>query len=171
MYDTIVWIAEGFLALFFFAAGVPKIIGAVTERWAGFDELPRGITMLIGATEVAAGIGLVGPVWSGRAEWLTPLAGLGIVVISLMASGFHLRSHEWLAALETTLWASLAATVVAARWGEFADGPSISRHDLLPTVLIVVVLAVISNLIVLSRVPRPEPPADLPRVVGSREVG
>ncbi|MFC6705602.1 DoxX family protein [Flexivirga alba] len=151
MYDTIVWIIEALLAAFFLAAGVPKLLGAVSDRWAGFDQLPRGMTVLIGASEVAAGIGLVAPLVFDTAQWLTPLAGLGIAVISLMASGFHVRQQEWLAALETALWAALAGAVVAARWGEFAGGPALSRHEVLPTVLIVLLLAVIANLMVLSR--------------------
>lgn len=157
MYNTVVWVAEGFLALFFFVAGVPKVIGAVPRQWAGFGELPRRLTGLIGVAEVAAGVGLVAPAWSGVAEWLTPLAGLGIVLISLMGSGFHLRRREWPASLETALWASLAAAVVAARWDDFAAGPSISRHALLPVVLIVLIVAVIADLIVLSRVTVTQP--------------
>lgn len=155
MYDTIVWIVEALLAVFFLAAGIPKLLGAVSERWEGFDRLPRGLTVLIGTCEVAAGIGLVAPVVFDTADWLTPLAGLGIAVISLMASGFHLRQLEWLPALETALWAALAGAVVWARWDEFADGPSLPRHDVLPTVLLVLILAVIANLVVLSRTATP----------------
>lgn len=41
MLDTILWVAQGFLALFFFAAGVPKVISRGIDRWVGFDDLPR----------------------------------------------------------------------------------------------------------------------------------
>ncbi|WP_427892105.1 DoxX family protein [Kribbella sp. GL6] len=151
MFTTTVWIAEGFLALFFALSGVPKILGTGIDRWVGFDDVPRGLTVLIGTSELAAAVGLVVPVLAGRGEWTTPLAALGIAVISLMASGFHLRNREWLAALETALWASLAITVTAARWDKFATAPALSRHDLVPIAILVLLPALLVNLVVLTR--------------------
>jgi hypothetical protein len=40
MLDTTLWIAQSFLALFFLAAGVPKVAGRGFDRWVGFDDLP-----------------------------------------------------------------------------------------------------------------------------------
>lgn len=155
MFETTVWIAEGFLALFFLAAGLPKILGRGIDRWVGFDEVPRGLTILIGVSEVAAAVGLILPLLVDQAEWTTPLAALGIAVISLMASGFHLRNREWLAALETVLWASLAGTLTIARWEEVSSGPPVSKDVLVP-VLIVLVPAVIINLVLLTRTTAPQ---------------
>ena len=123
MFDTINWIAEGFLAIFFLMAGLPKIIGRGIERWIGFDQVPRRLTILIGMCEVSAATALVVPLLIDELSWTTPLAAVGIGVISLQASGFHLRNREWLASLETALWASLAASVAIARWGELSTGP------------------------------------------------
>ncbi|WP_344190724.1 DoxX family protein [Kribbella karoonensis] len=155
MFNITVWVAEGFLALFFALAGLPKIFGKGINRWVGFDEVPGGLTILIGICEIAAAVGLIVPVLVGRVEWTTPLAGIGIVIISLMASGFHLRNREWLAALETVLWASLAGSVAAARWDKFATGPSLSGHDVVLLAQLVVVPAVIINLAVLTRATSP----------------
>lgn len=161
MYNTIVWIAEGFLAVFFLAAGLPKIVGRGIDRWVGFDQLPRAMTILIGCCEIAAAVGLLVPILAGYATWTTPLAGLGISVLSLMASGFHLRNREGLAALETALWALLAGSIAAARWGEFTTGPAISKPGLLGPLLLGLVVALISNLVVLTRSPhRPTGPRD-----------
>ncbi|HWD83404.1 MAG TPA: DoxX family protein [Kribbella sp.] len=151
MFDITVWIAEGFLAAFFLVAGVPKIAGRGIDRWVGFDQVPRPMTVAIGISEVAAAVGLVVPLLVGTTEWVTPLAGLGIAVISLMASGFHIRNREWLAGLETTLWACLGGTIAAARWGHLHSGPSIPRDALVP-LLMVLVPAVIVNLVVLANV-------------------
>lgn len=161
MFTTTVWVAEGFLALFFLMAGLPKIAGRGIDRWVGFDAVPRGMTILIGVCEIAAAVGVVVPILVGQAEWTTPLAALGISVISLLASGFHLRNGEWLAALETVLWASLAATIGAARWDKFASGPTISQHDVVGPVLIVLVAAVIIILVILGRVSAPAKPAQV----------
>lgn len=155
MFNTTLWVAEGFVALFFLMAGLPKIVGRGIERWVGFDDVPRGMTLLIGVAEIAAATGLVVPILVGRGEWTTPLAALGIAVISLLASGFHLRNREWLAALETVLWASLASAIAAARWDKLADGPSMSSHDVLGPVLVVLVPTVIANLVILARTTSP----------------
>jgi len=162
LFDTVAWIAEGFLALFFLAAGLPKVIGKGIDRWVGFDQVPRPMTIVIGIAEVGAAIGLVVPLLVDEAEWTTPLAALGIAVISLMASGFHLRAREWLAALETVLWASLAITIAIVRWDEFSSGPTIS-DGVLTAALIVLVPAVIVNLVLLARATAPAAPqsADL----------
>jgi hypothetical protein len=154
LFDTTLWIAQGLLALFFFAAGLPKIAGRGIDRWVGFSQLPRIMTILIGACEVAGAVALIVPPLIDRIEWTTPLAAIGIAIISLMASGFHLRAREWLPNLETALWASLAGTIAIARWGELAAGPSIPRDVLVP-VLIVVVPAIIINLVILIRVTPP----------------
>lgn len=154
MFDITVWIAEGFLASFFLAAGLPKIAGRGIDRWVGFDQVPRPMTVAIGVSEVAAAVGLVVPLLVGTAEWATPLAGLGIAVISLMASGFHIRNREWLPALETALWACLGGTIAAARWSHFSSGPSIPRDAVVP-LLMVLVPAVVVNLVVLAKVTAP----------------
>lgn len=156
MYDLTVWIAEGFVAFFFLAAGLPKIIGKGIDRWVGFDQVPRKLTILIGISEVAAATGLVIPLLVEEGQWTTPLAALGIVAISLMASGFHLRNRENLAALETALWASLATCIAMARWDEFTTGPSISRDYVLVPVLMILVPATILNLVLLTRATTPE---------------
>jgi hypothetical protein len=50
--DLVLWSAQGFLALFFLAAGAPKGTGRGLERWAGFADLPRALVVLIGFSEV-----------------------------------------------------------------------------------------------------------------------
>ena len=79
MLDTALWIAQCFVALFFFAAGVPKVIGRGLDRWVGFDDLPLPLVVVIGVSEVAAALALVAPMsltpasgWrpSPRSAWL-----------------------------------------------------------------------------------------------------
>ncbi|MFC5745092.1 DoxX family protein [Actinomadura rugatobispora] len=154
MFNSTVWIAQSFLALFFFAAGLPKVAGRGIDRWVGFDQVPRIMTVIIGVTEVLGAVALVVPLLIDRFEWTTPLAAVGIAVISLMASGFHLRAREWLATLETALWASLAATIAIARWDELATAPSVSEDVLVP-ILFVLVPAVIVNIVFLTRATQP----------------
>ena len=154
MLDTTAWIAQSFLALFFFAAGAPKVLGQGIDRWVGFDDLPRSMVLVIGVTELAASIALVAPMLVDELEWTTPLAAVGIATISLMASGFHIRAGEWLPAAETALWSTLAGAVTVGRWGEMSSGPTVSADVLVP-VIGLLVPAIVVNLVLLFRRPVP----------------
>src|SRR5918911_351088 len=150
--NLVLWTVQAFLALFFLAAGAPKLIGRGIDRWTGFSELPRPQVVFIGFAEVLGAAGLVLPLATGVLPWLTPLAAAGLASIVLMASGFHLRAHERLNALETGLWASIAAVVAIGRWDLVA-----ARVDPPPWVLAValglLVPAAIVNVIVLLKRP------------------
>lgn len=160
MFDTIAWIAQGFLALFFFAAGVPKLADRGMQRWVGFEDLPRALTFLIGVSEVVGAVALVAPMIVDRYTWTTPLAALGIAAVSLMASGFHVRCAEWLAALETALWACLGIVVALVRRNELASAPALTEGVLMAAA-VVLVPAIIGNLALLFRSP-PAPTRPMP---------
>jgi hypothetical protein len=110
------WGAQGFLALFFLAAGAPKVLGRGLQRWTGFSELPRSQVVFTGLAEVLGAAGLVLPVATGVLPWLTPLAAVGLAIIGLMAAGFHVRADERLNVAETGLLAGIAAAVAIGRW-------------------------------------------------------
>jgi hypothetical protein len=150
--DITLWIAQGFLALFFLAAGIPKVIGQGIDRWVGFDDVPRALTIVIGLSEVAGAVALVLPPLIGAFEWTTPLAAIGIAVISLMASGFHIRAAEWLPAVETALWACLAGSIAIGRGVGIASGPSLPSKTLIVAIA-VLIPSIIVNLVLLARRP------------------
>jgi hypothetical protein len=150
--NLVLWGVQGFLALFFLAAGAPKLLGRGLDRWTGFADLPRAQVVVIGLTEVLGAAGLVLPMATGILPWLTPLAAVGLALIVLMAAGFHLRADERLAALETGLWASIAAVVAIGRWELVA-----ARVEVAPWVLVaalgLLVPSAIINIIVLWKRP------------------
>jgi hypothetical protein len=150
--NLVLWAVQIFLSLFFLAAGGPKIIGRGMDQWTGFSDLPRAQVVFIGITEVLGAMGLVLPMATGVLPWLTPLAAVGLGIIVLMATGFHLRADERLNALETGLWASIAAAIAIGRWELVA-----SRGDVPPVVLVaalgLLVPAAIVNVIVLLKRP------------------
>ncbi len=150
--DVTLWGAQVFLALFFLGAGAPKLIGRGLERWTGFSDLPRALVIVIGLSEVLGAAGLVLPLATGILPWLTPLAAVGLAVVVLMASGFHLRADERLPALETALWASLAAVVAVGRWNPMASRVKVPGW-LLIAALCLLVPAVIINVVILLRRP------------------
>lgn len=163
--NLVLWSVQGFLALFFLAAGAPKLIGRGIEKWTGFSDLPRPLVIFIGFTEILGAVGLVLPMATGILPWLTPLAAIGLAITVLMAAGFHLRADERLPALETGLWASTAAVVAIGRWDLFAAGSEVPEWVLVAGLGILVPSAII-NVVILWRRPvnggtsRPEPETD-----------
>ncbi len=154
MLTTTLWAAQLVLALFFLFAALPKIAGRGIDRWTGFDDLPRSIVVVTGVAELAAPFALVLPLLLGTFEWTTPLAAAGLAVVTLMASGFHVRAGEWLPALETALWAALAGAVAVGRWDLLSTGPRLGADLLVPVIgLVAVALAV--NPVAIFRGPAP----------------
>jgi DoxX-like family len=150
--NVVLWIVQGFLALFFLAAGAPKVSGRGLDRWIGFSDLPRPLTIFIGVAELLGAAGLVLPMATGILPWLTPLAALGLATTVLMATGFHLRADERLPALETALWSSILGVVAIGRWNQVASHANLSGWALIAA-LVVLVPSVITNLVVLLRRP------------------
>jgi len=147
--NVVLWGAQGFLALFFLVAGAPKVIGRGIERWTGFSEVPRPLVVFIGFAELLGAAGLVLPMVTGIVPWLTPLAAVGLAIIVLMATGFHLRADERVNALETGLWASIAAVIAIGRWDLVGASHASASPWVLVLALGLLVPAVIINLVVL----------------------
>ena len=148
----VLWSVQGFLALFFLAAGAPKLIGRGIERWTGFSDLPRALVVFIGFTEVLGAAGLVLPMATGIMPWITPLSAVGLATTVLMAAGFHLRADERLPALETGLWASITTIVAIGRWELVASLADVSPWILVAALGLLVPMAIV-NVIVLWRRP------------------
>src|SRR5215218_5591404 len=150
--NIVLWSVQGFLAIFFLASGAPKISGRGIEKWIGFSDLPRSQVVFIGFAEVLGAAGLVLPMATGVLPWLTPLAAVGLAIIVLVATGFHLRADERLNAVETALWAGIAAAVAIGRWYLFGSGAAVSPWLLVAVLGLLVPVAVI-NVIVLAKRP------------------
>jgi len=83
--DIVLWSVQSFLALFFLAAGAPKIFGRGIEKWTGFSDLPRSQVVFIGFAEVLGAVGLVLPMVTGILPWLAPLAAVSLAIIVLIS--------------------------------------------------------------------------------------
>lgn len=165
--NLVLWAVQGLLAVFFLLAGAPKVVGRGLERWSGFSDLPRGLVIVIGVAEVLGAAGLFLPMAAERLPWLTPLAAVGLALIVLLATGFHLRADERLPALETALWSGTAAVVAVGRWPLVRSAIHVAPSALV-IALGVLVPAVVVNVVILLR--RPVPSAETPPVTtyGSR---
>ena len=151
MLNLVLWSVQSLLALFFLAAGAPKIVGRGLEQWTGFSDQPRPLVIFIGFTEVLGAAGLVLPMAIGILPGLTPLAAVGLAIIVLMATGFHSRAGERLNALETALWASIASVVAISRWDLGASRAAVPPWVLIATLGLLVPSAIINVIILWIR--------------------
>ena len=59
----------------------------------GTDVSPA-VVRFIGWAELAGAIALFVPVLLAVLEWLTPLAAIGLVLVQILALGFHAKRNE-----------------------------------------------------------------------------
>jgi hypothetical protein len=92
--NGLLWIAQGFLALFFIgASGAPKLLLPV-------DALPLPIPLsqqfvwFIGACEVLGGLGLILPGLTHVQPRLTPLAAACLFVLTLCAATYQFLAGQ-----------------------------------------------------------------------------
>jgi uncharacterized membrane protein YphA (DoxX/SURF4 family) len=116
--DIILWIAQVLVAAAFVVAGTMKLFQYERARaslsWV--NDVPRGLVAFIGAAEILGGLGLVLPAVTGILPWLTPLAGLGLVLVMLLASAFHATRREYSGIATNVVLLLLAAFVAYGRW-------------------------------------------------------
>jgi uncharacterized membrane protein YphA (DoxX/SURF4 family) len=121
------WLAQLLLALAFGMAGIMKSTQPVAElavamSWTG--DVPAGLVRFIGASELAAALGLVLPAATRIRPLLTPLAAIGLAIVMVLASLFHISRGEWFALPLNLVLGSLAAFVA---WGRLRKVPIFPR--------------------------------------------
>jgi uncharacterized membrane protein YphA (DoxX/SURF4 family) len=93
------WIVQGLLAFAFIASGGMKVFAyekytAMAEKKNTPMSLSRGLITFIGIAEIAGSLGIVLPMATNIAPWLSLWAAIGLAIIMLLAIGFHARRHE-----------------------------------------------------------------------------
>ena len=120
--NVALWIVQGLLAFAFIAAGATKVFAyekykAMSEKKNGRTSLSRGLITFIGMAEIAGSLGVVLPMATNIAPWLSPWAAIGLAIIMLLAIGFHVRRHESVAV--PVILFLLAAFVVFGRFSHW----------------------------------------------------
>ncbi len=90
------WAAAGLLAVLYLMAGGMKATQPI-DKLAGQMKWPADypwLTRFVGWSEVLGAIGLILPLLTGILAWLTPLAALCLVLVQVLAIGFHLMRKE-----------------------------------------------------------------------------
>jgi hypothetical protein len=114
--NILLWILQLLLALAFAAHGVlllapPPDIAAVMNA-----ELPRAFWVFLGIAEVAAGAGLTLPGITRVLPSLVTWAALGVMVVMVCATVWHLARAEYSSALITLVLLVMATFTAYARW-------------------------------------------------------
>ena len=96
--NSVMWLAQGLLALVFAFSGAVKGTQSKERLLAtgqtGVRDYPIGFIRFIAACELLGAVGLILPWATGIAPVLTSLAALGLGIIMIGAARAHARLHE-----------------------------------------------------------------------------
>ena len=121
--NVALWVVQGLLAFAFIAAGAMKLFAyekykAMSQQKSGPTGPSRGLITFIGIAEIAGSLGIVLPMATNIAPWLSLWAALGLATIMLLATVFHIRRHE--SPAPAVILLVLAVFVVFGRFSHWA---------------------------------------------------
>lgn len=96
--SIVLWVIQGLVALAFLLAGFMKTfmpLENLKKNMAWVNNVPAAFVRFIGVAEILGAIGLILPLATGIAPWLTIAAAVGLVVVMLSASAFHASRREF----------------------------------------------------------------------------
>ncbi|WP_339810764.1 DoxX family protein [uncultured Imperialibacter sp.] len=119
----ILWVVQVVLALAFGMAGFMKLTAPIPDLaaqmvWPG--DIPAALVRFIGASELAAALGLILPALTRIKPILTAYAGWGLVIVMLLAALFHSSRGEYSGIAFNLVFMALAFFV---GWGRSKKAP------------------------------------------------
>jgi putative oxidoreductase len=113
--NIVLWILQVLLALAFLAHGwmflfPPPAIAAQMDA-----SLPRWFQLFLGVAEVAAGLGLILPGLTRIKPWLVVWAAVGIMIVMVSATVWHVIRGEISSAVVTFVLLAMASFVAYMR--------------------------------------------------------
>jgi hypothetical protein len=126
---VVLWATQLLLGAAFIMTGLLKATQPLVELgktmpWV--TALPGGLVRFIGASELAGGLGLILPSLLRIKPGLTVLAGYGLALVMLLASGFHAMRGE-MSALPVNL--VLGGLALFTAWGRRSKAPIPARGN------------------------------------------
>src|SRR4051812_12943538 len=106
--NILLWVLQVLLALAFFAHGCLLLVppAAIAEQMNA--SLPRWFQLFLGIAEVLAAVGLILPGLTRVQPWLVSGAAVGIMIVMICATIFHLQRGEVSSAITTIVLLALA---------------------------------------------------------------
>jgi len=110
------WTLQILLALVFLAHGAMMLFPPAEIAKLMNQELPRWFQLFIGISEVLAAVGLTLPAITGVQRRLVAWAAVGLVIVMVCATIFHLRRGEYSSAATTLVLLAMATAVARGRY-------------------------------------------------------
>lgn len=123
------WVAQVLVALAFGMAGTMKTITPIEEllqKMPWFVAVPW-LPRIIGPLEIAGALGMLLPSIARVRPMLTPLAGVGLSTVMVLAAGMHTIRGELQMVPVNILLGALASFVA---WGRFKRAPIEPRRPM-----------------------------------------
>ncbi|GEM48678.1 DoxX family protein [Deinococcus cellulosilyticus] len=121
------WVLQILLAAMFVMTGLMKLAMPVSQlagQLPWVTSVPEFLVRFIGLAELAGGLGLILPAASRIQPRLTGFAALGLVLVMVLASGFHLTRGEGMMVPMNLIIAAIAAVIA---WGRLVKAPIQAR--------------------------------------------
>jgi putative oxidoreductase len=116
--NILLWVLQTLLGIYFFATGIVHFIvpPGLPAPMAWMYELSPGLHYFSGTAEILAGMGLILPGLTRIQTRLTPLAGLGLVLVMAGAAIWHVTRGEFANIVMNIILMGLAGFVAYGRW-------------------------------------------------------
>jgi uncharacterized membrane protein YphA (DoxX/SURF4 family) len=114
--NILLWVLQVLLALAFFAHGLLFLFppAAMVEQMNA--SLPRWFQLFLGVAEILAAVGLTLPGLARVQPWLVSCAAVGIMIVMIGATIYHVARGEMSSAVITAVLLALATFVAYMRW-------------------------------------------------------
>ena len=110
------WVLQVLLAAAFLAHGLLLLFPPPEIAAQMLAELPRWFWVFLGVAEVAAAVGITLPGIARIMPRLVPAAAVGIMLVMVSATVWHLVRAEWSSAVVTFVLLLMATYVAYMRW-------------------------------------------------------
>ena len=117
------WVLQFLLAAMFLMVGIMKLsqpIEKLSESLPWAAQVPEALVRFIGLSELLGAIGLILPALLRIKPILTPVAAIGIAIVMVLATFFHISRGET-GAIGMNIILILIAAFIA--WGRFKKVP------------------------------------------------
>jgi uncharacterized membrane protein YphA (DoxX/SURF4 family) len=113
--NALLWILQVLLAAAFFAHGVMFLVPPPEIAAQMNQFLPRWFQLFLGVAEVLAAVGLILPGVTRILPWLVTWAAVGIMIVMVSATVWHIARAEYSGAAITAILLAMATFVAYMR--------------------------------------------------------
>ena len=114
--NILLWILQSLLALVFLAHGLMLIVPPEAVAAQMNAAMPRWFQLFVGISEVVAAVGVTLPGITRIHPWLISAAAVGLMIVMISATVFHLQRGEISSAIVTLVLLAMSTYVAYMRW-------------------------------------------------------